>query len=77
MKTISVWSLVVLLGMAAIVPAAWAKPERLQIKEANKRAKEHVARTQIKNIDLRNIEDPEARKAIGEILNYLNLQAKK
>ncbi len=56
---------------------ASAAPERLQVKAADKRVKERASKAQIKNIELRNIEDPEARKAIGEILNYLNLQAKK
>ena len=65
--------------MAAIylTPAAWAKPERLSVKAGNRVVKERAAKAQLKNIDLRSIEDPEARRAIGEILNYLNLQTKK
>lgn len=55
---------------------ALAKPERLQIKDPNKKVKEQAAKSHIKNIDLRKIEDPEARKAIREIFNYFNLQSK-
>lgn len=66
-----------LMAMTLAAPAVYAKPERLEIKRADKQVKEKTARAQIKNIDLREIEDPAARKAIGEILNYLNLQAKK
>ena len=69
--------LFVVLGSWLLAPASgFAKPEHLQIKDANKQVKERSAQTQIKNIDLRNIEDPEARKAITEILNYLNLQTR-
>ena len=64
------------LGAWFLAPCSYAKPERIQIKETNKRAKEVLARAQIKNIDLTKIEDPEARRAIGEILNYLDLKAK-
>lgn len=67
---------IIVLGMFAN-STVFAKPERLQIKDANKRAKEHAAKAQIRNIDLKNIEDPEARRAIREILNYLNLQTQK
>lgn len=54
-----------------------AEPQRIPIKTANKMAKEHSAKAQLKNINLQDIEDPVARRAIGEILNYLNLQSKK
>lgn len=68
--------LVLVLGTWFSVSAAMAKPERLAIKKAEHRVKEKNARSRIKNIDLRNIKDPEARKAIREILHYMNLQAK-
>jgi DNA invertase Pin-like site-specific DNA recombinase len=67
---------IIALGMFAN-QTAFAKAERLQIKDADRRAKEHAAKAQIKNIDLKNIEDPEARRAIREIFNYLNLQTQK
>lgn len=69
--------LIMVLGAWSTAPCSYAEPERIQLKEANKQTRERIARAQIKNIDLRNIEDPEARKAIGEILNYLGLQSKK
>ncbi len=56
-------------------PVAYAKPERIVIKDAEKKTKERVAASQIKNIDLRDIEDPTARKAIQEIMNYLGLNS--
>ena len=54
-----------------------AEPERLAIKDATKRTKELAAEAQIKNIDLQDIEDPAARRAIQEIMNYLGLESKK
>ena len=64
------------LALSLVTSTAWAKPERLEIKKADQRSKEKAAKTQIKNIDLRNIEDPEARRAIREIMNYLNLNTR-
>lgn len=55
----------------------WAKPQEIQIKDSKRKIKEGTSKAQIKNIDLQKIEDQEARKAIREILNYLNLQTKK
>ena len=69
----------ILLGISAALiagPNAFAF-ERIEIKGADKRAKENIAKAHLKTIDLQNIEDPEARKAISEILNYLDLQTKK
>ena len=66
--------LLILLVVAQTV--CYAKPERVEIKKADQHTKEKAAKGQIKNIDLRNIEDPEARKAIREIMNYLNLNTK-
>ena len=54
-----------------------AKPERLLVKSEQKRNKEKNSKNVIKNIKVGNIEDPEARKAIKEILNYLELPYKK
>ncbi len=64
------------LGTIFFTINAWASPEKLEIKTAGKRNKEQAAKAQIKTVDLRNIEDPEARKVIREILNYLDLSAK-
>ena len=58
-------------------PALHAEPQRVAIKDPQQKTKERTAKAQIKNIDLRDIEDPAARKAIQEILNYLGLQAQK
>jgi len=58
-------------------PVLHAEPERIEIKRPDKKLKERVAISQINNIDLRDIEDPAARKAIQEILNYLGLQSHK
>ena len=76
MKTYFAWMLAAVLAVSGIAPKAWAEPERLSLKDPAKRVKERGAEAQIKTIDLQNIEDPEARRAIREILNYLNLQAK-
>ena len=65
-----------MLGMMVISQFAWAKPERMLIQDPNRKARENTAKAQIKNVNLKNIEDPEARKAIREILNYLNVDAR-
>ncbi len=59
------------IGTAATLYAA---PERLELKDPQRKEKERAAKAQIKNIDIQDIEDPAARKAIREILRYLNLQ---
>lgn len=69
--------LFLVLGSWFLAPFSFAKPERLEIKEASHRMNEKAAKAQIKNINLKNIEDPEARKAIQQIFNYLNLQSQK
>ncbi len=69
--------LLTMLALSLMASNAFAKPEHLPIKRSDARAKQNIAKAQIKQIDLRNIEDPEARKAIREILNYLNLQSQK
>ncbi|MBI3317275.1 MAG: hypothetical protein HYZ85_04655 [Candidatus Omnitrophica bacterium] len=77
MKKLLLRIMFVVLGISFTAMPSWAEPERIEIKNGQKRLKEKSAEAQIKNMDLKNIEDPEARMAIGEILNYLNLQAKK
>ena len=63
--------MVCMLGASAL----YAAPERIAIKDAAKNAKERTATAQIRAIDLRDIEDPAARKAIREIINYLDLKS--
>jgi hypothetical protein len=70
-------AVVVLILNSLWAVAAFAAPERIAIKKDAKAAKQKAAINQIKNMDLRDIEDPAARKAIGEILNYLDLPAQK
>lgn len=76
MKTYLSWMLLAVLAVSAFGTNAWAKPERIKLKETSKRAKEQAAQIQMKKIDLQKIEDAETRKAIREIFNYLNLQTK-
>lgn len=56
--------------------SVWAKPERFQLKSDAQEMREKAGRTKIKNIDPNLILDPEAKKAIKEILNYLGLQTR-
>ena len=77
MKTTFAWILSGILAVSLMIPASWAAPKRIEIKTTSRKIKEGAARAQIKNINLQNIEDQAARKAIQEILNYLNLTAKK
>ena len=72
-KITGILLLVFLMGAASLQAA----PERLPIKDSNQRTKERTAKAQLRNFNLQNIEDPEARKAIQEILNYLNLQTRR
>jgi DNA invertase Pin-like site-specific DNA recombinase len=57
--------------------SAFAKPERMVLKSDQRKAKEASAQAVIKNIRVGDIEDPAARKAIQEILNYLEMPYKK
>lgn len=66
-----------LIAVLLIGTTAYASPERREIKKKDRRVKEQTAKANLKGIDLQEIEDPAARKAIGEILNYLNLPSKK
>ena len=67
---------VLVLGTWCLAPRSYAKPEQLMIKNENRQIQEGTAKAHLRAIDLSAIEDPEARKAIREILNYLNLKAK-
>lgn len=55
---------------------ALAKVERVSMKSPERKVEQKLARQNLRNIDLKRIEDPEARKAIREILRYLKLNAK-
>lgn len=57
--------------------SAYAKPERISLKADQRKQKEVAAKSVLKNIRVGDIEDPAARKAIIEILNYLELPYKK
>ncbi len=72
-KFTAVFILLMMSLMMATDPL-WAAPQRLGVKTTELRGKQKTARTQLKTINLQNIEDPEARRAIREILNYLNLE---
>lgn len=75
MKTKTI--LFVMFGLMLTVSSAFATPEKIEIKNANTHVKEKAAQAQLKHIKLSDIEDPAARQAIREILNYLNLQTQK
>ena len=72
-KTISTILFILLVSS----PVLHAAPERMVLKDSKKAAKEKISRAAIRNINLEDIEDPAAKRAIGEILNYLNLQSQK
>lgn len=73
-KTILGLMLLMILSGQQVLHAA---PERMAIKDAAKAAKQNDSRAALKKIDVNDIEDPAARKAIAEILNYLDLPSKK
>ncbi|MFH0985801.1 MAG: hypothetical protein V1882_09760 [Candidatus Omnitrophota bacterium] len=59
------------------VGIARAQVERMAVQTPARQAEQRLAKQNLKNVDLQKIEDPEARKAIQEILRYLNVQNKK
>ena len=67
--------LLIFMWIVGLVSSAIAAPELIMIKDAQKRTKEQTAAAQIKGINLQDIEDPAARRAIQQILNYLGLNS--
>ena len=61
----------------ATAEVAFAKPERKAIKSKARKSREVNAKKEVKKIRLKKIQDPEARKAIRQIMNYLDLPIKK
>lgn len=53
----------------------YAKPERFEIKSEARRTKEERAKAGVKKVNWAKIQDPEARKAIQELVDYLGLSA--
>lgn len=70
MKKTTVFAVVMLIAMPL---ASFAKPEAIAIKNSARNQKERMARRNLERLDLGQIQDPAAKKAIREILNYLNL----
>ena len=64
-----------LVWMMTTVSAVNAAPERISIKSPEKATEEKMAVAQLKTVDLQDIEDPAAKKAIEQILNYLGLKS--
>lgn len=56
---------------------ALAKAEQMAIQSPERKAEQSLAQQNLKNVDLQKIQDPEARKAIQEILRYLRIQNKR
>ena len=71
-RVIGIFLVGAMFGVAQIANAA---PERIAIKTPDQQVKTRMAESQIKAIDLQDIEDPAARRAIQEILNYLGLES--
>lgn len=67
----------ILICLLANSLVSYARPERIGLKKPDKINKENLAKTQLTKMDLADIEDPAARKAIEQILNYLGLTSKK
>lgn len=58
-----------------LLPASgFSEPERLPIKLEEQKTREHLAKQNLRHIDVNRIQDPEARKAIREIMRYLKLE---
>jgi len=53
---------------------AHAKAEQMPIRSSQERAEQSLAKQNLKAVDVRKIQDPEARKAIQEIMRYLRVQ---
>lgn len=72
---IKIMALMLIWSVGSVATLAYAKPERVQIKKTENRAQETSAKRELRNIDFQKIEDPEARRAIRGIMNYLNISA--
>lgn len=57
--------------------AAYAAPERLEIKSDAEKGRRAKAEVKAKAIDLSRVQDPEVRVALQAIFDSLNLKAKK
>ena len=53
--------------------SAFAAPERISLKSDKQKTRETLAKSKAKQVQVSRIEDPEARKAIQEIMNYMGL----
>lgn len=69
-----IWILIALVLTAN--SSAFAKPERIEIKNQELREKHKEGKSLAKKVDFSKVEDPEARKALQAIFKTLNLQAK-
>lgn len=61
--------------LASPLPAD-AKPERIMIKNRKVKDAQAAAKGNLRQINTAAIKDPNAKRAIREILNYMDLQAK-
>lgn len=68
----------ILAGLLTLSIPAFAKPEQIRIKTRQHEAlQEKSSKKDLKNLELSRIQDPEARKAIREIVAYLSTTAGK
>ena len=72
LKIYSVVGLMLLVSQICL-PMAFAKPERMQLRTAEHKAKHERAKLDAKTVRLSKLQDPEVRKAIKAILMDLNL----
>ena len=61
--------------MMTTISTVNAATEVISLKSPEKEANEKIAASQLKTLDLKDIEDPAARKAIEQTLAYLGLQS--
>ena len=68
------WIGFLLLVSCFLAPASsYGRPEHFELKSKTHKARESQAQANLKNVKVSAIQDPEARRAIQEILNYLGV----
>ena len=72
-----IFSVSILLATCFLLPvSSYAKPERVLIQAGPKKEKVEAAKEASRNVHLEDIQDPEAKKAIRAILQYLDMPYK-
>ena len=65
-----------IIATGLIIPQAWARPQRLEIKSLEKRQREARARTTARTIELTRVQDLETRRSLQTLFDQLGLESR-